>query len=1060
MVTSPLFNEKRGVFVKAIRKITSILLVFTMLISTFCLSVFANDNAELNVITSPKAEFTSSGIVRVAKSANTFEHGNTIVAATPSGLPKIDNAATAINAYAGETASYTRVTLTLDVVPEDVPSVFCDNVTLTLVSAQDNKFIWDITGGTATAGSTLDISAVYNYEGKTYTTHCYVYVMSIETGSSYAISYHCVDNLATTHPYYAANVVNSRILGTNIVYKNTGNGNGYYDYLTGKPVLKEDSSYTSSVFFDYAVKTDLGSNSQESLFLANTSNKAVANIYFDTSLQKTFADTNIRHAINTGTNYDPADSTVNSSYFNATSLATELIFEKGLVNSSVTEGDTTIISKLGYELKLPLNTNTIPSNNLGVNSPMSGKISDFSEGDSYTITSVFTSENIDSWYFDIKNTLYSPTYFTIHKYDKSQLRREIDYVMNTPVDDIEITKTIGKGVNPQDWYYSSGYPEFEAALENANKINQKIDVTQEEIDSAIASLKTAYSNLVLEKADYITTQALLKVADVYYENHSSYLEEQFQILVEKVENVNMNCHLFAQPTLEKMNDELLVALDNMKLIPADYTQLQEALSQKPEYDEKYYTENSYNEWEVLATEAQLIIDNELISYYEQELVYTKAAALLEKLAALEIKSADLKPLTDALSLTVYEAGCYKDEALYSEWESKFKEASEYAKREDLDVFNNEEIETLASELTQAYNALELKDADTKELETAVKSKDKVVEENCSAESYATFIQAVEEGEAMLRRDDLTILDNDEISALTKKITDAFLALEITVADKTALETALALTPEYDADKYVAELYENYSAKREIAQNLFDDVTLVESDNEAIILAAEELTQAFNALKLQDADVTALTEALKLIPTHAEDEYSVTSYTAYKEAYEEGKLLSERDDLTILDNEEILTVANKITQAYNALDRLTYSFEVKEGSNAIVDEENGFIYGIEEGTDELEKYFDMDNCTLEYSKDEIGTGLKVELKQKDRILATYYLVIFGDVTGDGVVDTFDVSLLSSVANYEFDFAQNSAESFAGDLNADGFIDSFDVTILISAANLETTISQTR
>ena len=85
---------------------------------------------------------------------------------------------------------------------------------------------------------------------------------------------------------------------------------------------------------------------------------------------------------------------------------------------------------------------------------------------------------------------------------------------------------------------------------------------------------------------------------------------------------------------------------------------------------------------------------------------------------------------------------------------------------------------------------------------------------------------------------------------------------------------------------------------------------------------------------------------------------------------------------------------------------------------------------------------------------------MELKQKDRILATYYLVIFGDVTGDGVVDTFDVSLLSSVANYEFDFAQNSAEGFAGDLNADGFIDSFDVTILISAANLETTISQTR
>lgn len=1045
---------------KIIRKIISVLLVFTMVFSTFCLSVFANDNVEVSYIKVPQAKFTSSGVVRVAKSVNSFEHGNTIVAATPSGVPKIDNSAIANTAYAGETASYTRVTLTLDVVPETEPVVYCDNITLSLVSASDKTFVWDITGGSATAGSTIDISAVYNYEGNSYISHCYVYVMSIETGSSYAISYHCVNNLATTHAYYAANTVNSRILGTNVVYKNTSKGNGYFDYITGKPVLAEDDSYTASMFVDRAIKTDLGSNSQQSLFLGNTSNKAVANIYFDTSLQNTFADANIRHSINTGTNYDPADSTANSSYFNANLSATSLIFEKGLVNSSVTEGDSKISSKLGYSLNLTLNSNTIPTNTLGINSSMSGKVSDFAEGESYTITSVFTSENTDSWYYNISNTLYSPVYFLIHKYDKSELRNAIDYVLNTPVDDIEITKTTGKGINPQEWYYSSGYSEFEAALKNANKVNQKIDVTQEEIDNAVSLLKTAYSNLVLAKADYVTTQALLKVADVYYENHPSYLEEQFQVLVKKVDNVNMNCHLFAQPTLDAMNDELLVALDDMKLVPADYSELKQALAQKPEYDEKYYTESSYNEWEVLATEAQMIVDNELISYYDQTLVHNKAVALLEKLEALEIKPADLTQLKTALELTPYEASLYKDEALYNQWESKFEEASEYAKREDLDVFNNEEIESLADELTQAYNALELKDADIKALETAVNSKNKVVESECNAEDYAAFIEAVEKGEAMLQRDDLTILDNDEISALTKKITDAFLALEITEADKTSLETALALTPEYDADKYVVELYKDYSEKLKVAQNLFDDVTLVAGDNEAIALAVEELTQAFNALKLQDADMTALEEALKLLPTHAEEEYSISSYSAYKDAYEEGKLLSERTDLTILDNEEISEVAQKITDAYNSLDRLSYSFEVKEGSTAIVDEEKGFIYGIEEGTDDLEKYFDMDNCTLEYSKDEIGTGLKVELKQKDRVLATYYLVIFGDVTGDGIIDAFDVALLSSVANYEFDFEENSAESFAGDLNCDGFIDSFDVTILISAANLETTISQTR
>ena len=87
---------------KIIRKIISVLLVFTMVFSTFCLSVFANDNVEVSYIKVPQAKFTSSGVVRVAKSVNSFEHGNTIVAATPSGVPKIDNSAIANTAYAGE----------------------------------------------------------------------------------------------------------------------------------------------------------------------------------------------------------------------------------------------------------------------------------------------------------------------------------------------------------------------------------------------------------------------------------------------------------------------------------------------------------------------------------------------------------------------------------------------------------------------------------------------------------------------------------------------------------------------------------------------------------------------------------------------------------------------------------------------------------------------------------------------------------------------------------------------------------------------------------------------
>ena len=61
----------------------------------------------------------------------------------------------------------------------------------------------------------------------------------------------------------------------------------------------------------------------------------------------------------------------------------------------------------------------------------------------------------------------------------------------------------------------------------------------------------------------LLTNALLSVADVYYENHPSYLEEQFQNLVGKVDSINKNCHILAQPAVEKMNAELLEALNSM-----------------------------------------------------------------------------------------------------------------------------------------------------------------------------------------------------------------------------------------------------------------------------------------------------------------------------------------------------------------------------------------------------------------------------------------------------------------------------------------------------------------
>ena len=707
-------------------------------------------------------------------------------------------------------------------------------------------------------------------------------------------------------------------------------------------------------------------------------------------------------------------------------------------------------------------TKEFGSNTLAVNAPLRASVANVSDGEKFTVNNAFNAKSTSAAFYTIQNTLIFPVFLQIHKYDKSALRQAIDYVMNTPADDVHISKTVGKGINPQERYYSAGFPEFLTAYKNANAVNQKIDATQSEIDSAVSALYSAYSALVLKGADYTRTNALLKVAEVYYENHPSYLEEQFQNLVATIDSLDNDIHLLAQPAVEKQNTKLEEALNHMKLIPADYTELEEAMAHLPEYTEYYYSPETYSVWKTLYDEAALIIEFETISYYDQELVPLKAAELLEALGNLEFADADLEPIETALALVVYDAENYKDASLYEAWAEKFDAAFAYSQRTDINVFNNEEIAALALELTNAYNALELKDADTSALVNAVALYAQINPADCEAESYAALDEAVSQGMAILERDDLTILDNGEISQCAATILEKYFALEMIPADKTALEAALALTPEYDAENYTYETYSAYSSKRAEAQELFDNDKLYFSANEEINAVAEDLTALFTALTLKAADTAELETALTLVPALSQEDYTAGLYAEYTAAVEEGQALLAKEDLSILDNEAIALSAKRITDAYNALKMDGFVFKVSENSTAVIDRENGFIYGLEEGTFNLDGFVDCENCDLVYTETAggFGTGTKVEVVRKDEVVETFYIVVFGDVTGDGYIDSFDVSLLSTVANFEMDLEEGSAAAFAADLDDDGFVDSFDLTILVSGANFETEIAQNK
>ena len=125
-----------------------------------------------------------------------------------------------------------------------------------------------------------------------------------------------------------------------------------------------------------------------------------------------------------------------------------------------------------------------------------------------------------------------------------------------------------------------------------------------------------------------------------------------------------------------------------------------------------------------------------------------------------------------------------------------------------------------------------------------------------------------------------------------------------------------------------------------------------------------------------------------------------------------------------------------------------------------------IYGLAEGmtkADFINNYVTVGGdgtvrCT--YYSDSFGTGTKVELVDNvtGDVLETYYIVIFGDIDGDGYITAADENLLDMASSYQIEL-EGEAFTCAADLTKDGFVDAFDLNILTAANGYSLVIDQT-
>ena len=150
-------------------------------------------------------------------------------------------------------------------------------------------------------------------------------------------------------------------------------------------------------------------------------------------------------------------------------------------------------------------------------------------------------------------------------------------------------------------------------------------------------------------------------------------------------------------------------------------------------------------------------------------------------------------------------------------------------------------------------------------------------------------------------------------------------------------------------------------------------------------------------------------------------------------------------------------------------RIPVTLSAKAGSTTIFDQNKGFISGLEEGMPIgtfLSSFVTVNGdgrLAYHYYMGSFGTQTKIDLIDNvtGLVVKTYYIVIYGDVNGDGNIDSIDAGIMVDHENYMtvWDPVTDAALYKAADLNGDGNVDSIDAGIAVDAQNYVVTIDQT-
>ncbi len=259
-------------------------------------------------------------------------------------------------------------------------------------------------------------------------------------------------------------------------------------------------------------------------------------------------------------------------------------------------------------------------------------------------------------------------------------------------------------------------------------------------------------------------------------NLTIYTEESVAELNAVLDNIDRNLSNTEQETVNKYVEDLGVAIGNLKLKKADYSELEKVIKNVPD-DLSIYTDES-----VFALNQALNAVEYNLDITNQDKVNEYVIAIEKAVANLKYKPANYSELDNIISLIPNDLSIYTNESI-----AELNAVLNGIDR-NLNITQQPQVDKYVEDLRNAISNLKLKSADYSVLEEVIKT----VPADLSLyteESVATLNQALNAVDY-----NLDISNQQKIQEYAEAINTAISNLKLKPADYTKLEAALATIP--------------------------------------------------------------------------------------------------------------------------------------------------------------------------------------------------------------------------------------------------------------------------